>query len=187
MNLVLTSRSSDSGSCQRWSTAPISSSPTGPANATIDHYDACVQRDPGASPSVLFGRVRERLFTYNVFPPLLIHAVVCPSGRITEGTTIVQRIMLGPVALEMAVRVIAVWDREDDGVREAGFTYVTVAGHPERGIATFRVRLHEDGRVLVLIDVCSRPGLLLTRLGRPVARLSQRGITRSALRRLARG
>ena len=62
----------------------------------------------------------------------------------------------------------------------------TVAEHPEREIATFRVRLLEDGRVLIFIDVRSRSGLLLTRLERPVARLLQRGITRSALRRLAR-
>jgi uncharacterized protein (UPF0548 family) len=186
MNLVLTSRFSGFASCQRWSTAPISSSPIGLANGTIDHYDVYLQADPGSSPSALFDYVRDRLFTYKVFPPLLIHSMVCPSGRIAKGTTIVQRIVLGPVALEMAVRVIAVWDREDDGVREAGFTYVTVAGHPERGIATFRVRLLEDGRVQVLIDARSQPGLLLTRLERPVARLFQRGITRSALRRLAR-
>lgn len=156
------------------------------ANATVDHYQVSVRLAPGANPSAVFDHVRDRLFTYDIFPPQLIHSAVCPSGRITGGTTIVQRIALGPAAPEMAVRMIDVWDRDDEGVREAGFTYATVTGHPECGIATFRVRLDGDGRVLVLVDARSRPGLLLTRLGRPMARLFQRGITKAALRRLSR-
>lgn len=134
----------------------------------------------------LFNDLRERLFSYDIFPPRLLRSVLCPSGSIAEGTTIVQRIMLGPIAMEMAVRVIAAWDRDVDGVREAGFTYATVSGHPECGVETFRVRLLRDGSVLVLIDGRSRPGLLLTRLGRPAARAVQRGVTKAALRRVAR-
>ncbi|HEX6509417.1 MAG TPA: DUF1990 family protein [Chloroflexota bacterium] len=163
----------------------MSSPPDGPLHATVDHYQVRVRTDPRASSMALFERVRERLFSYDLFPPRLMQSIVCPSGSVTEGAAIVQRLILGPVALEMAVRVIAVWDRERDGMREAGFTYATIAGHPECGIATFQVRLHTGGPVLILVDARSRPGLLLTRLGRPVARAFQRGITKAALRRLA--
>lgn len=164
----------------------VSSAATGPPNATIDHYEVQVQAGVDPSPSSLFERIRTRLFAYDIFPPRLVDSLIWPSGRIDEGAMIVQRVRLGPVALEMAVRVIEAWDFDDGAVREAGFTYATIVGHPERGIETFRVRLQSDGRVMVVVDARSRPGILLTRLGYPAARLFQRGLTESALRRLAR-
>lgn len=165
----------------------MSAPPEGPLYATVDHYKMQARADPDVSPSELFERVRERMFDYDIFPPGLIRAVICPSGSVARGATIIQHMVLGPVALEMAVRVIDVWDRDDGGVREAGFTYATVAGHPECGIATLRVRIQQVGPVLVLVEARSRPGLLLTRLARPLAREVQRGLTRAALRRLAKG
>ena len=62
---------------------------------------------------------------------------------------------------------------------------MTLRGHPECGVATFQVRLDQDGVVTVVLDVRSEPGLLLTRLGRPFARAFQNAITKAALRRLA--
>lgn len=155
-------------------------------NPTVDHYQADVRIGTEDTASATFDCIRNRLFTYDMFPPWLIHQALCPPEQITEGTTIVQRVVLGPIALEMAVRVIAVWNRHHGGVHEAGFTYATVAGHAERGAATFQVKWDEGQGVAVLIDARSRPGTILSRLGRPAARLFQRAITVAALRCLSR-
>ena len=185
MHLVLADRPPGSGSCARWGRAPVTSPPSGPPKPTIDRYAAPVRIRPGESPSAAFARVRDRLLAYDIFPPAHIRYAICPAGPIRAKATIIQRIQLGPLALETAVRVIEAWDRLEGGVRDAGFSYVTLQGHPERGVASFRVQLAEAGAVTVLIDARSRPGLLLTRLGRPIARALQRGLTRAALRRLA--
>lgn len=139
----------------------------------------------GASRADVYARVRDRLLAYDVFPPTLVRYAICPAGPIRVGATIVQQILLGPLALEMAVRVVDAWDRSEGAIHEAGFSYVTLEGHPERGIATFRVRLDEAGGVTILIDARSRPGLLLTRIIRPIARALQRTLTQAALHRLA--
>jgi uncharacterized protein (UPF0548 family) len=191
MNLVLASRQPDPASCERWDRAPRSSPRCGPPDAVIDHYEAPAQARQGETAVDLFARVRARLLAYDIFPPGVVRATICPSGRISAGATIVQHIMLGPLALEAAVRVIDVWDRvcsdaadEPGGVRAAGFRYVTLQGHPECGIASFEVRAGPDGEVTVLLDARSRPGTWLTRLGRPFARRFQQAVTRAALRRL---
>ena len=187
MNVVRADRSPGPAACAHWSRTPATSPPSGLPNAGVDHYAAPVRVRPGESASAAFIHVRDRLLAYDVFPPALIRYAICPAGSIRAGATIVQQILLGPIALEMAVRVVDAWDRSEGGAREAGFSYVTLQGHPERGVATFRVRLDAAGAVTVLIDARSRPGLLLTRLGRPIARGFQRALTRAALRRLAEG
>jgi hypothetical protein len=85
-------------------------------------------------------RLRSRLLSYDIFPPRFLRFVICPPGELVVGSVIVQRVGFGPVALESAVRVVDVWQRQTDGGQEAGFTYVTLAGHPERGVASFKVR-----------------------------------------------
>jgi uncharacterized protein (UPF0548 family) len=141
---------------------------------------------PGDDPLVVFDHLRQRLLAYDIFPPQIVHAAIWPPGPIRAGATIVQRVVLGPLGLEAAVRVIDSWDRQLESGREAGFAYVTLLGHPERGVASFAVRLEAPGRLSVHIEARSQAGLLLTRLGRPLARLFQRSLTRAALRRLVR-
>ena len=192
MSLVLASRPLNEASCVRWSDAPKSSPRCGPSGATVDHYEAAARIGPSETPDAVFARVRDRLMVYDVFPPDVVRAAICPAGRISAGATIVQRIGVGPLALEAAVRVIDVWDRvvgdpngEPGAVRKAGFRYVTLRGHPECGIASFEVRAGPTGEVTILLDARSRPGSWLTRLGRPFARRFQQTMTRAALRRLA--
>jgi uncharacterized protein (UPF0548 family) len=184
MRILLNSRFPVSESCPRWGALAGNSPPSGPSNPSVDHYQSEARVAAGKSAVVTFERVRERLFSYDIFPPRLFQAAIDPPVRVTEGATIIQRVVLGPVALEMAVRVTDVWDRQDGKRREAGFSYATVQGHAECGVAAFRVRLDADQRVTVLFDARSRPGTLLTRLSRPVARLFQRSMTRAALRRV---
>lgn len=185
MKLVFANQPLGSAVCGYWSHATATSSPSGPPHPTVDHYEAEARIGPGEIPPAIFDCVRDRLLAYDIFPPALIRYTVCPEQPIRTGATIVQRVQLGLLALEAAVQVIDVWDRAEGDVREAGFSYVTLRGHPECGIATFGVRLDGKGTVTVFIDARSRPGLLLTRLGRPIARAFQRAITRAALRRLA--
>jgi uncharacterized protein (UPF0548 family) len=143
-----------------------------------------VQLAPGDDPPDVFDQLHRRLLAYDIFPPRLVHAAIWPSGPLRPGATIVQRVVVGPLGLESAVRVMESWDRSLEAGREAGFAYVTLPGHPERGVASFAIRLDALGRVQVHFEVRSEAGLLLTRLGRPVARLFQRSLTRAALRRL---
>jgi len=84
-----------------------------------------------------------------------------------------------------AVRVLTVFDREHDGVRRTGFSYVTLAGHPARGAMTFAVI--EDRPVAAArfeMDVISQPGQWLTRVAAPLTRRRQQAATTAALRRM---
>jgi uncharacterized protein (UPF0548 family) len=185
VNLAFSWRPIDPAACVRWNLAPPTSTPNGPPVAAVDRYEARVCAWPGERPADTFARVRDRLLAYDIFPPSIVRAAICPSSPITIGATIVQRVRLGPLALEAAVRVYEVWDRSEGGICEAGFGYLTLQGHPECGAATFEVRLDEAGAVTVVLAARSRPGLLLTRIGRPAARAFQRSVTRAALRRLS--
>ena len=153
----------------------------------MDHYRARVSAESGRAGPAEFERLRRQLLEYDIFPPAFLLHGRCPAGPIEAGTTIVQRVQAdGLIALEMAVRVTRAWDTENAQVREAGFTYVTLQGHAERGVESFRVQLdHGSGSITLLIDARSRPGLWLTRLGFPVARLIQRTLTRAAVHRLS--
>src|SRR4051812_15771414 len=64
-----------------------------------------------SSPDVAFGRALYRLWRYEIFPKTRMIARVCTAdGAVASGATIVQRIRLGPFALEMAVRVVDVFE-----------------------------------------------------------------------------
>ena len=191
IKIVLAFRPLNAATCARWAHVLKSSTVAGPPGAVVDHYEAPVPIVSDTTPIEAFTRRRDRLLAYDIFPPSIVRAAICPEGRITAGATIVQRIVFGPLALEAAVRVIDVWDRcvpltpgSDERVRLAGFRYVTLQGHPECGVASFEVRLDPTGDVSVHLDARSRPGTWLTRLGRPFARRFQQAVTRAALRRL---
>jgi len=120
----------------------------------------------------------DALIMYRVFAPWRMQVHVCtPDRRVAVGAIIVQRVILGPAALETAVRVIEL-DRAADRVHLA---YATLPGHPERGVASFAVTRRSDGNYFEA-QAWSRAGLWLTALGRPVSRLFQRAVTREALR-----
>ena len=124
-----------------------------------------------------FESALERLLHYDIFPPARMRARVCSrDGWVATGVTIVQRVRFGPIALESAVRVI----EHERSAGAARFAYATLEGHPERGIASFALE-HHSGELRFVAEAWSRPGNPLARLGRPVARHLQRGITREAV------
>ena len=186
MRLALAGRAPDTATCARWSGVAPSSTPAGPPDAIVDHYRAHLPAKPGSSSVAVFEHLRQRLLEYDIFPPPFMLHGRCPAGPIEARTTIVQRVQAdGLFALEMAVRVTRAWDGDSPARREAGFTYVTLQGHAERGVESFRVQLdHASGCVSLLIDARSAPGLWLSRVGFPLARVIQLRLTRAAVRRL---
>lgn len=124
-----------------------------------------------------FENALDRLLRYDIFPPERMRARVCsPDARIAAGVTIVQRIRIGALALETAVRVI----EHEQTADAARFAYATLRGHPERGIASFALERHPS-ELRFIIEAWSRPGNTLAHLGRPFARHLQRTFTREAL------
>jgi uncharacterized protein (UPF0548 family) len=107
-----------------------------------------------------------------------MHACVCTSdGVVVVDTTIVQRVVFGPAAIETAVRVIELEWTPD----RVSFAYATLQGHPERGVASFAV-IRADSQHRFEVQAWSRPGNLVTMLTRPVSRTLQRRMTREAVR-----
>jgi uncharacterized protein (UPF0548 family) len=79
-----------------------------------------------------------------------------------------------------ACRIVYVVD-EEAPIKRYGFAYGTLPGHAESGEERFTVEWHgADDAVWYDILAFSRPQLLLTRLGYPVARRVQRRFTRDS-------
>jgi uncharacterized protein (UPF0548 family) len=124
-----------------------------------------------------FERAVDALLAYQIFAPRRMYAQVCTvDRRVAVGATIVQRVVLGPIAIETAVRVIEVV-RDPD---RAFFAYATLQGHPERGVASFAV-IRTAGETKFEAQAWSRAGSWLTTVGRPVSRALQRALTREAV------
>ncbi len=157
-----------------------------PGRRLNDHHEVAVRAPAGRSPDEVFLAVRERLFTYRMFPPSVLRAMVgTANGRVSEGCVVVARAFfpLSPVALEFGVRVIDVWEHSDAERHVAGLAIATVEGHPETGRERFEAHLHRaSGEVELTIIVEARPGPLLVRLLSPVSRWFQLRATRAALR-----
>lgn len=167
--------------CARWIDARATDRSDG-TEGVLDHYVREVTGPAASDSASLFAQLEERLLRYDIFPPVLMRAEVCSEdGKLREGTTIVQRVAVGPFTLEAAVRVVEVWHVQDAHRTETGFTYVTLEGHPERGASSFRLSRSSGGPIVFSIDARSRPGSLLTRVGRPFARRFQRRATDAAM------
>jgi uncharacterized protein (UPF0548 family) len=173
--------------CARWRLRAPTSTREGMPTWRHDRYEAEVVRPANETPEAAFERVWTKVAHYRIFPDALLWAAICPPGEVTKGAVIVQRFRVWRVTLECAVRVIDRWDERTGHTRRAGFRYVTLAGHPERGVESFEVRSDATGRITVMIDARSRAGTLLTWLGHPFARRVQVTATERALLALTGG
>jgi uncharacterized protein (UPF0548 family) len=168
--------------CFRWSHME----PTADAawqGGVVDHYAKRIRFTSIAAAAREFERIRSRLFRYDIFSRRIVRRQFCPDGPLGPGTVIVQRFGSSLLAVETAVRVIETWG-EDPQAETAGFVYVTLPGHLERGVSFFEVR-RSDADVTVAITARSRPGGWPTRLSRPLSRWAQRSLTARAVRNLA--
>jgi uncharacterized protein (UPF0548 family) len=156
--------------CGEWSQLATNSSREEVAQGFVhDVYEAPFEGD--------FARAVDALLAYRIFALARMRAHICTPDRLVAiGATIIQRLMLGPVAIETAVRVIEV----DHSPNRVSFAYATLRGHPEHGVASFAVtRADKGGRFEA--QAWSRAGHWLTILGRPASRSLQRMITREAV------
>jgi uncharacterized protein (UPF0548 family) len=158
-------------SCDSWSPLKPNSTREAIAEGAYAHdtYRASLAAD--------FETAVDTLLSYQIYPPHRMRAHVCTAnGRVSLGATIVQRISLSLAVFETAVRVVE-FERDAD---RACFTYATLPGHVELGLASFTVRATENG-VTLEIETWSRPGNWLAMVGRPLTRFLQRQSTEEAI------
>jgi uncharacterized protein (UPF0548 family) len=166
----------------RWRAARISATPDMAVAWREDRFDG-VAAGAGADG---FGRVRDAMLAYAFFPPSRLTGVVATGdGRMVPGATIVQRVRVGPVGFESGARVVGLADGVDEaGRRFIRFSYATLEGHPEQGIATYAAQETGAGDVRVLVVTRSRASAWWARLGWPVTRRIQLRTNRAVVERL---
>jgi len=166
----------------RWRSASVSLTTEQTGHWREDRFDG-VAHAVGAEG---FDRVREAILTYTFFPPdRLTGTVDTAEGRLAPGATIVQRVRVGVMGFESGTRVIDVGEGSDEaGRRFVRFSYATLVGHPEAGIATFSASQTGAGDVELGIVTRSRASAWWARLGWPVTRALQLQTNRRVLDRL---
>jgi uncharacterized protein (UPF0548 family) len=100
-----------------------------------------------------------------------------PRPEVLEGESLLLSFRSFPFHVTAACRVVYVEDEPD----RYGFGYGTLPLHPESGEEAFIVERAGDGEVRFTITAFSRPQVLLSRLGAPVARRVQASVTRRYL------
>ena len=118
MGILLALQAPGPEACAKWNAIPATSPPEGLPTGIYDLHEAEVQCQHGEDADATFDRIRTRLFAYDIFPLHLVRHAVCPGPMIEHGSLIVQRVGVGPLRLESAVRVVDVWERDADGERE---------------------------------------------------------------------
>jgi uncharacterized protein (UPF0548 family) len=133
-----------------------------------------------------FERARERILRYTFFPPARLTGTIdTPDGVVIPGATIVQRVRVWFVGFESGTRVVALADGADEaGHRSVRFSYATLVGHPEAGIATFAATEMGDGDIAITIVTRSRAQAWWARLGWPLTRHLQLDTNRRGVARL---
>lgn len=152
-----------------------------------DRFERMVATEAPGAPDVAgaFARVAAAILDYRVFPEWLISGVVA-RRPLQVGDTVGALVHFLPgLDLFFAARVIERFAHARGSLWRTGFTYRTLAGHPECGEETFAVEKDEvSGQVMASLRSWSRPGLLLTRLGGPFTRWYQVRANTAALDQL---
>jgi uncharacterized protein (UPF0548 family) len=189
MNLLLPGQAEP---LDAWSTRPFSpGSQAGPSDRDLALvFEREVGHEPPGPPVAdgAFARVARALLAYQIFPRDTVRGVLRRTP-VEVGDTVGISYQLGAgLRLFFAARVI---DRfagpQAPGTYCTGFSYRTLAGHPELGEETFQVEKDlASGKVRVALRSWSRAGTWLTWIGTPLMRLAQRRASEAALAALAR-
>jgi uncharacterized protein (UPF0548 family) len=102
------------------------------------------------------------------------------NAPLAVGTNVIVTARAGPVYASAPCRVVYVIDEPN----RFGFAYGTLPGHPERGEEAFIIERAADDVTTFSIVAFSRPAVLATRVGRPVARAIQQRVTHAYLHAL---
>jgi len=103
-----------------------------------------------------FRTARDRILTWQMHRAAGIR--VQSDGDAAVGRIAKLSIGIGPFLIPASCEVVAVVE----GEQEAGFSYGTLEGHPERGEQAFLVMLRPDGMVVGSVASFSRPAPLVT-------------------------
>ena len=126
-----------------------------------------------------FAAARRELLAGRFFPPWFATTVVCGDGEVAVGSLLLQRLHAGPLmSIDAPVRVAELVDEAE----RVALTFVTLDGHPERGVERYDLRL-EDGHTTLTVDKAWQLSNRLLRIGTPAASVLQRYATRLSLRR----
>ena len=107
--------------------------------------------------------------------------LIPPRPAVQEGQTVVLAVSLPGLSAIAACRIVYVVDETD----RFGFAYGTLPAHPEQGEEAFVVQRDSGGTIRFVVTAFSRPRHPLARLGSPIARRIQSGVTRRYLKGLA--
>ncbi len=151
-------------------------------------YEREVAREsPGEpEPNGPLRRLAAVILRYEIFPTSWVSGVL-QREPVAIGDTVGIRYHFVPgIDLFFAARVTERFDECVGTVWRTGFTYATVAGHPEYGVETFSVEKDTTtGKVIVALRSWSRPGTLLALLCPPWVRRQQVRASHAALAHLA--
>ena len=100
------------------------------------------------------------------------------SGPVAIDAVVEMRLGIGPAAVRIPCRVVAVVDEP----MRRGFSYGTLPGHPEAGEEQFLLEQAPDGGLHFTVSAVSRHATLLARASGPVTRAVQRLMTDRYLR-----
>src|SRR3712207_5471560 len=87
MRVVRSAKSLSEASCHRWVERAIVSIRE-PTHTVKDRYVMFVHMPDVISPDAVFQHIRQRLLTYDIFPPRFLQAWCFPEERLAEGTTV---------------------------------------------------------------------------------------------------
>ena len=144
--------------------APVGISTAGapPGGYRLDTWSCALGREAGA-----FERAAEALRTWRVHTGAGL--IVEADGPPAVGLVVAMAAPLPVGFVEVVCRVVAVVDEPD----RAGFSYGTLAVHPERGEESFLVSRSGAGEVTFEIRAAARPQHLLARAFPPITRRLQ--------------
>jgi len=156
-----------------------------------DRHEVELPREPPGAPLAdgPFRAAARLVLSYRAFPATELQSLrMDAAAPVAVGETVAARYaMFMGIHIVFAARVVAVFDAADAREHRAGFTYRTLAGHPECGDETFAVRKElATGRVFATIVARSRPGTPLVRWLRRLARRRQLRAGRAAVENLRR-
>lgn len=160
----------------------VKSGPT-PDDCQDDYFcDLALERVGEPESDGVFERTERAIMAYRICPPTLLVGSL-PHQTIRIGDTLALRMNLPfGFGLGFGTRIQSAGRFGRDGWLCSGFSYTTLKGHPELGEAWFWVEKEwESGRVRIHLKSWSRPGNLMARIARPIARRMQIRANRLAL------
>jgi uncharacterized protein (UPF0548 family) len=173
-----------------WERRPIAAAVAdGPKmNDCQDRYERIVGvESPG--PPMSTGPHRQlaaAILAYDIFPSSLVRGILRRNPVQVGDTVGIRFAAFGIVHLFFAARVSDVFDGPSGDLWRTGFTYRSLAGHPELGEETFAVEKDlMTGKIRVVLSSWSRPGTRLAHIFAAVVRWCQVRGSRAALRHLS--